>query len=112
MQKNTAISSIPSEEIVDLKILHSDWLRASKEPIFGLFLAHFPNFCSKKSFFQKLQLCHAQLHKDLYHHAKIQGSLIIQFQENTQIDDRTEGRTDSTLSGEKKPGIKLNGLNC
>ena len=42
----------------------------SKDPIFGLLLAHFPNFWSKISFFRKLQLCHTQLHEGLYHHAK------------------------------------------
>ena len=64
--------------------------------IYGLFLAHFPNFWSKNwgNFFQKLQVCHAQVHKGLYHHAKIQGNLMIQFQENTQTDSRMEGRTD------------------
>ena len=66
----------------------------SKNRIFGKFLAHFPNFWSKKRFFQKFQICHAQLHKSVYYHAKIQGNLLIQFQENIQTDCRTEGRTD------------------
>ena len=42
-------------------------------------------------------LSHAQLHKDFYHHAKIQGNLMTQFQENTQTDSRTEGRADPIL---------------
>ena len=66
----------------------------SKDPIFGLFWVHFFNIWSKKSFFQKLQLCQAQLHKGPYHHAKIQGNIMIQFQENTSTNGWTEGRTD------------------
>ena len=41
-------------------------------------MVYFPNFWWTKSFIQKLQLCHAQLHKGLYHHAKIQRNLIQQ----------------------------------
>ena len=126
-KKNDAIVLICSGEIVDFKMMQSDWFGSflpisleqdfsqyriwigfgeklnstffkislnSKNRIFGKFLAHFPNFWSKKRFFQKFQLCHAQLHKSVYYHAKIQGNQIIQFQENSQTDCRTEGRTD------------------
>ena len=34
-----------------------------KNPVFGLFLAHFSQFLGQKKFFQKIQLFHAQLHK-------------------------------------------------
>ena len=36
-----------------------------KNPIFGLFLAHFPNFVGKNSF-SKISGCHTQLHKGFY----------------------------------------------
>ena len=59
----------------------------------------FPNiFGAKKVFFQKLWLCHAQLHKSFLHHAKIQRNVMTQFQENTWTDDRTEARTESISS--------------
>ena len=52
-------------------------LTISLNSIFFLFLAH-----------------NTQLHKDLSHHAKIQGNLMIQWQENTQTDGKMEGLTD------------------
>ena len=65
----------------------------SKDPIFGLFT-------------QVLEQ-----KKGLYHHAKIQGNLMIQFQENTQTDGRMEGRTDpisQDLSGYHRGSNKYN----
>ena len=61
-----------------------------KKPCFGSFWFIFPNFGGKKFFFQKIRLCHAQLHVGFQHHAKIQKKLMIQFHENA----RTDGRTD------------------
>ena len=62
----------------------------SKKPILGLFSVHFLNFWGKKSFFQKLWLCHAQLHNGFLHHVKIQRKLKIQLQGNTRTDSRME----------------------
>ena len=68
--KNEAIWSICSGEIVDLKTLQSDWLIGfwpiSQEQDFSQYricarTQDFPNFWSKKSFFQKLWLWHTTL---------------------------------------------------
>ena len=61
----------------------------SRNPIFGLF----STFLGAQFFF-KQSGCHAQLHMDLLYHTKIQGKLMILFQENVCTDGRTEGRTD------------------
>ena len=58
------------------------------------YLIHFPTFWCKKSFPEKTWLCHAQLDKGFKYHAKIQKNLMIQFQENTQTENRTGGWTD------------------
>ena len=43
-----------------------------KNPAFDTFLGRFPNFGGKNNFSAKsLSRCHAQLHTDFYHHAKI-----------------------------------------
>ena len=47
-----------------------------------------------KNVFSEKSHSHAQLHKGLWHYAKIQGNLMIQFQENTQTDVRREGWKD------------------
>ena len=93
MWRNTANSITFHYKTNSVKI-NDKFLLKLKKPIFGQFLAHFPNFWRKKSLFQKHQLCHAQPHKCVYHHAKIQRNLMIQFQENTRTDSRMEGRTD------------------
>ena len=65
-----------------------------KKLLLVYFWPNFPYFWSKKSFFlQNLLLCHAQLQKGFQIRAKIQRILMIQFQENTQRDGRTEGQT-------------------
>ena len=58
------------------------------------FLIHFPTFWCKKGFPEKTWLCHAQLDKGFKYHPKIQKNLMIQFQENTQTENRTGGWTD------------------
>ena len=61
--KNQAFSSFSSRDMVNLKILSSDWSRAfwsiSQEPdISQVFLAHFPKDFPGNSD------CHAQFHMD------------------------------------------------
>ena len=53
----------------------------------------FPILGAKK-LYPKLWLYHIQPFKGFYQHAKVQGNLMIQFYENTQTDDRSEGWTD------------------
>ena len=49
----------------------------------------------QKIFSWNIWPCHAQLHMDFQHHAKIQKKLMIQFQEYAKTEGRkTEGRTD------------------
>ena len=68
-----------------------------------LFLARFWSifliFGAKNSF-QKIWLCHAQLHMGFQHHAKIQKKLMIQFQENAQTDGRTDEQKDGLKDGQ------------
>ena len=61
--------------------------------VYSLNTVNFPNFGGKKSFSTNSG-CHAQLHKGFWHHAKIQGNLMIHFYGNTQTDVRMEGWTD------------------
>ena len=56
-----------------------------------LFLAHFPNFWGKKFFFWKIQLSCTTSYGFL-----ASRKLMIQFQENTQTDGRTDRTTDRT----------------
>ena len=72
---------------IDLNSIFFKKFLNCKDLIFGLFLAYFPSFGVKKVF---SKLCHTQLHKGLYHHANIQRNLMIQFQQNTHTDSRTE----------------------
>ena len=55
-----------------------------------------PTFEAKKVFFQKLKLCHTQL-QGFQHQANIQRNLMIQFQENSQKDNRMEAWIDPIL---------------
>ena len=57
-------------------------------------MTHFSNFLEEKSFSKKIILCHTQHQKSFWHHAEIQRNLMIQFQENTRTDGRTQGWTD------------------
>ena len=98
LNKNEAVWSICSGEIVHLEILQCDWLdlylrnnvfpkyricAGTQQIIFGLGLTHFSNFGGKKRFSAKSG-CHAQLHKGFWYHAKIQRYLMIEFEENNQ----------------------------
>ena len=90
--KNEAVSQIGSEQIIDLKILQTDWLRAfwpipQEQDFFpnigfvqqiknDIFLHTFP--------IQKIQPCYAQLDKSFQ-------------QENSRLDSRTESQTDPIL---------------
>ena len=49
-----------------------------KKPCFWTIFGRFPQISGQKTFFQKIRLCHTQLH------AKIQKKLMIQFQENAR----------------------------
>ena len=75
----------------------------SKNPVFGPFLVHFPNFRGKYFFPRKMCRCHAQLDMGFEHHVKIKKKLMIQqFQENARTDGRTDGRTDERMEGQMK----------
>ena len=66
----------------------------SKKPVFGPFLVHFPNFRSKKLFSGKSG---SVTHNFIWISNTVPKSrkkLIIQFQENTRTDGRTEGQKD------------------
>ena len=59
----------------------------------------FSQFWGKKNFYQKIQVCQAQLHMSFWHHAKFWKKLTIQFQENAWTEGQMEegwkhGRTD------------------
>ena len=59
-----------------------------------LFLGHFDHFwsiLSDEDFFQKIQLCHMQLHMGP---EKFQKKLMSQFRENLRTDGRTDGQKD------------------
>ena len=64
-----------------------------KNPVFGPFLAHFPNFGGKKICLENPALSLTTSYGFL-DHAKIWKKLMIQFQENARTDGRTDGRTD------------------
>ena len=74
------------------KINGQFFLQIQKNPIFGHFLTHFPNFGVQKKFSQKIWL--AQLHKVFQYYAEIQRNLMIQFQQNNPTDSRMEEGTD------------------
>ena len=60
-----------------------------KKPIFD----PFPQFLGKTSFSKKWS-SHAQIHNGYQNPGKIQGNLMIQFQENSQEDVKKQGWTD------------------
>ena len=68
-----------------------------------LFLAHFPHLWGKKNFFQKIWLCHSQLHMGFQHHAKIQSKLMTQFKENDRTDTQKDGQKDKRIEGRTDP---------
>ena len=75
----------------------------------NLFLAHFgpifPIFLGKR-FSRKIWLRQAQLHMGSQHHDKFQKKLMMQFQENSWTDGRTEGQKDGqTLFYRNLPAI-------
>ena len=62
-----------------------------KKPCFWLIFGQFSQILQQKFFFQKIQLCHTQLHLGFQYHAKIQKKINIQFQEDAWSEGQTEG---------------------
>ena len=61
-----------------------------KKPCFWPIFGPFPQILGQNFFFQKIRLCHGQLHRGFYHYAKIQKKLMMQFEITGQKDGRTD----------------------
>ena len=67
----------------------------SKNPIFGLFLVHFPNFGGKKLFPENLSTLHTTSYRFLAPWQNLE-KIMTQFKENPQADRRADRRMDGT----------------
>ena len=67
----------------------------SKNPIFGLFLVHFPNFGGKKLFPENLSMLHTTSYRFLAPWQNLE-KIMTQFKENPQADRRADRRMDGT----------------
>ena len=71
-----------------------DFLKKSKNHVFGPFFTIFCHYCLMGIFFQKVRLYHTQLYMGPQHHAKFQKKLMSQSQENLLTDGKTDRRMD------------------
>ena len=68
------------------------FLKSPKTLFFSYFLPFLVIF-ARWGFFPKIRLCHTQLYRDPWHHAKFQKKLMRQFRESLRTDGRTDGQT-------------------